>query len=363
MKTERGNAFTLVNLSEKESKNLLVFDLIRSRAVVSRTDISKDTGINMVSISNYTKSFVDSGLLYDRGPDVSTGGRKPELMELASGDAGVIGITLNGPDAEAVLTDLNAKTLDKKRAPAADIISLSAEISAAAGSKGMKIKAVGVGSCGSASPELLGSVSDAAKAPTFTGSNICCAAFAERALNAGASSGNMLYVRSSLAECVLIKDGELVASGDERWPEAGYLRPWGEKLSAENMAKKEVARGVGTKIVHIAGAEIKSITEDSVIEAMKQDDEVASGIISSVAVNMGLRIAYLINIFTPKAVVIGGGIEKAGDALISGIKKMVARLAHASIAKKVSIVPSALGPDGPALGAAALAVRELFLRS
>lgn len=363
MKIERGEKFTLTGLSEKESKNLLVLDLIKSKGVISRTDISKITGINMVSVSNYIKSFMDKGLLYDKGPDVSTGGRKPELIELATGGDGALGINITGDAADVALTDLSSRPVEKRRSAAGDVLKAAEGLSAAADSRGMKIMAVGIGSGGSDIRTVVKKLSDAIKAPVFSGSGVYCAAFGERSPDNKKYYDKALYVHSSLGECVLIKDRELIGPSDEPKENTGYLRAWGARLSAEAMAKQEVEKGVGTRIVHIAGADLNKITEASVIEALKEGDEVAGGIMESVGINLGLRIAYLVNIFAPKAVIIGGGIEAAGEAVLSGIRRTVARLAHSSRSKNISIIPSALGPDGVALGASALAVRELFLRS
>lgn len=363
MKIERDEKFTFTGLSDKESKNLAIFDLIKLKNIISRTDISKDTGINMVSVSNYIKSFMDKGLLYDRGPDVSTGGRKPELLEITTGDWGALGININRDGADAVLTDLRARPVEKKHSAVGDIPKMAGELCESAKIREIKIKAVGIGFEGGEAESLLKGVGDAVNAPVFAGRNIYCAAFGERVFGANASCDGVLYAHSSLGECVIIKDREIIGSSDKPEETTKYLRPWGELLSAETMAKDEVRKGVGTKIVHIVGADIKKITESVVIEALKEADEVAGGIIESVGINLGLRIAYLVNIFAPRTVIIGGGIEKAGEAVLGSIKRMVAKLAHSSKSKNISIISSALGSDGAALGASALAIRELFLRS
>ena len=87
-KTEikRSNLFKLKGLSEKEIKNLEVLELISKKGVISRTDISKITGINIVSISNYIKDYIDRKLVDEKGLDVSSGGRKPELVELPTNE-------------------------------------------------------------------------------------------------------------------------------------------------------------------------------------------------------------------------------------------------------------------------------------
>ena len=169
MKIERDKNFTFTGLSDKESKNLAIFDLIKAKNIISRTDISKDTGINMVSVSNYIKSFMDKGLLYDRGPDVSTGGRKPELLEITTGDWGALGININKGGADAVLTDLRARSVEKRHSAVGDIPKMAGELCESAMTREIKIKAVGIGFEGGESESLLKGVGDAVNAPVFLG--------------------------------------------------------------------------------------------------------------------------------------------------------------------------------------------------
>ena len=259
--------------------------------------------------------------------------------------------------------------IEKKRVSAADALSASDALAKAVNSGPAKIKAIGIAgsasleSSGSVNPSIAATLGASLKVPVFSGNTIQAAAFAEKFYNDVTSPADLLYVHSGLGACVAAKNFELLSYGDNPKEQTKYLRPWGERLSAQKLARDEVAKGVGTNIVHIAGADIKNITEEVVIEASKQGDEVASGIIESIGVNLGLRIAYLVNIFAPKAVVIAGGIEKAEAIILPGIKKMVKRLSKKEFAKNLVIKSSILGQDGAALGAAALAVRELFIRA
>jgi glucokinase len=89
----------------------------------------------------------------------------------------------------------------------------------------------------------------------------------------------------------------------------------------------------------------------------------ALNIVESVALNMGLRIAYIVNLFNPQLVIVGGGPEKAGDMFFGPARKMVGKLAFRKHAQSIKIIPGALGEDAVSLGAAALAARELFLKA
>ena len=69
-------------LSDKQRKNLSILELIVKHGPISRTEISRQTGLNIVTISNYINEFIDGELVAEKGFDVSTGGRRPTLVEL-----------------------------------------------------------------------------------------------------------------------------------------------------------------------------------------------------------------------------------------------------------------------------------------
>ena len=106
-------------LSEKERRNLDILEAIRKAGRISRSDISKITGFNIVTVSNYLNEYIKKGLVFESGLDVSTGGRKPELVELNPGYCYTIGIDC-GPvhiteeaTMDAVLMDVTAKIIAK----------------------------------------------------------------------------------------------------------------------------------------------------------------------------------------------------------------------------------------------------------
>ena len=82
MAVRKEYTFTYKDISERKRKNLAILDCIRRKGEVSRSDISKESGINIVSVSNYIMSYIKKGLVLECGRDVSTGGRRPELVRL-----------------------------------------------------------------------------------------------------------------------------------------------------------------------------------------------------------------------------------------------------------------------------------------
>lgn len=385
MKTERTNLFTLSLLSEKEKKSLEILDLLSMKETISRTEISKITGINIVSISNYIKHYIDKKLILETGLDASTGGRKPELMELNEKGVRVIGLDIGNTALKVVMTDLGLNILEKAETTVPDIKDVETEavrlIEEVVGKHGIlvnDISVIGIGGSGDNAVSLASALEKRLGTKSFVGDEIRCAAFGEKRLGSGTDVKNFLYIYSDLGRGVVIKDNEYLETGnpagEARFSENAdsgialseklkYLSPWNESFGITYVARKEVSRGIGTKIVALANGQLGNITQEVVMEAAKQNDEVASGIVENAGINLGLRIAYLVNLFSPQVVILGGGVEASGDFILNPIRKMVRQFAFAKYSNAVKIMPAVLGKDAVSLGAAALGIREIFLRT
>jgi glucokinase len=142
-----------------------------------------------------------------------------------------------------------------------------------------------------------------------------------------------------------------------------YLRPWGVDLGIVHEAKKAVDKGMATEILGMAKGDPKKIASSSVIDAAKKGDKLAIDIIGNAGKNLGVRVAYMVNMLNPDIIIIGGGIEKAGDVLMDPLKATMRKYAFEEPASVVKVVPSLLGEDAVVLGAAALAAREIFIQA
>ena len=76
---------------------------------------------------------------------------------------------------------------------------------------------------------------------------------------------------------------------------------------------------------------------------------------------MGHKAAFLVNLFNPDVLIIGGGIEIGGAVLIDGIRETVKRLSIPEATDKLRIVPSSLEDSGVPLGAAAFVAQNYFI--
>lgn len=392
MDTKTEGLFHYRTLSDKERKNLVILELIRKKGPISRTEISRLTDINIVSISNYVKDYVDKNIVLETGCDVSSGGRRPELVELNTKGVFVIGLDIGSSKIIAALADLTINVLAKTESSVPTgteevitnkAIELIQELIKKLNADVSKIKAIGIGSSGTPSRLMDTRIAVQKKfgVNTFIGSDAACAAFGEKKLNPQADVEDLLYMYSDVGCGIIVRGdiyfgaggnaGETKISREHISKEeemvffrtTQYLRPWGEDLGITQMAKREIEKGVGTNIVACAKGNTKNINTDVVVEAAIQNDDVAVDIIRNAGMNLGIRIAYLVNLFNPEVVVIGGGIEKAQDFILDPIRKTVKKLAFSEQANIVKIIPGAMGENSVSLGAASLAIREVFLKA
>jgi glucokinase len=89
-------------------------------------------------------------------------------------------------------------------------------------------------------------------------------------------------------------------------------------------------------------------------------DRDAAELLTLVGSRLGVGIASLVNIFNPELVVIGGGAAEAADIILGEARRVVLARALSPQNEEVRIVPAHHGPDAGVLGAAALAITELF---
>jgi predicted NBD/HSP70 family sugar kinase len=74
---------------------------------------------------------------------------------------------------------------------------------------------------------------------------------------------------------------------------------------------------------------------------------------------LGLGLTSLINLVSPRRVVIGGGIALAGELLLEPARRVVQRSAYPPVHRSAEIVPSELSDLSGAYGAAAMVFHDI----
>jgi len=145
-----------------------------------------------------------------------------------------------------------------------------------------------------------------------------------------------------------------------------HVAPYGIRGVDLGIVKK--ARGLadkkeGVMILELAGNKKEQITMEIVFAASEKQDKMAGKILIDAAHWLGIKVAYLVNVFNPQVVAVGGGLEKAGNVFMEALKDCVKVYAYEESFNAVRIMPSFLGKDAVSIGAASLGVRELFINA
>ena len=405
--------------TEKERRNLAILDIIRRTREISRAEISRITHLNIVTISNYLDDYVNKGIVLEKGLDVSSGGRRPELLELNPKYGYALGIDLGAQHITeescmiAVIMDTAGKVVAKAKAKKDEmsqerfiikITDIAGEVLKRSGLGKDRIKGIGIGIWGVLDrykgttryavekggifnyTMLQSALENEFGVPTLVEHDATAGALGEKWIGLGLNTEaeNIIYMCSD-SGCGLILNGELYygsgrsagelninppiegAVDDNCW--AGYdhgcaLRSRGIDLGVTSRAVYNFSKNkeMDSKILSGAGGDISKVTFNIIVEAARSQDRFALKLLTDAGDYLGAKIAFLINIFNPDAVVIGRGIEKAGDAFMDAVRSGLKKWAYEESLKVARVLPTSLGEDSIACGASALVMQQIFAR-
>ncbi|HEY2932298.1 MAG TPA: ROK family protein [Acidobacteriota bacterium] len=93
------------------------------------------------------------------------------------------------------------------------------------------------------------------------------------------------------------------------------------------------------------------------LEDVKRGDAVASSIWLKSVQDLAAAVASLINILDPEAVIIGGGVARAGEVLFEPLNRFLDKYEWRPSGVRVKLLPATLGDFSGALGAARFAMQ------
>ncbi|MDP4164818.1 MAG: ROK family protein, partial [Bacillota bacterium] len=94
------------------------------------------------------------------------------------------------------------------------------------------------------------------------------------------------------------------------------------------------------------------ITAKDVIDAARNGDETAVGVMEEVSFHLGLALANIGNTLNPEKIVLGGGVSRAGEVLLDGVKFNFDKFAFPRVKQSTQISVATLGNDAGVIGAA-----------
>jgi predicted NBD/HSP70 family sugar kinase len=394
-----------IELNDHEKKNLQILDTIRKRGPIARAEISRLIGLNIVTVTSYVDQYIKKGVIKEVGIDVSSGGRKPTLVDLNPSAIYTIGVGLNIVDMMAVLCNLKGEIVFsvKKDRPLqagealvhsmtelVDELILKSKVDTA------KVHGIGIGIPGifnrdtssvrwpvglldedlSISVSIHGIFEEKFGIPTVVDNDANAAVFGEEWYGKGLGVQHAIYLYSGNG-CGFMINGQIYRGANgcagewlfdierdnplpalvESYKSGVWSIDLGVALKAQGMQKENP----NSKIYEIVKGDAKQITIMTVVRAAEQGDALANRLLKEAGNRLGHKAAFLVNLFNPEILIIGGGIEVGGAVLLDAVRETVKRMAIPEATEKLRVIPSQLGENGVALGTAALVAQNYFI--
>jgi glucokinase len=119
-------------------------------------------------------------------------------------------------------------------------------------------------------------------------------------------------------------------------------------------AREGMEAGAETVLRELVDDDLDALTAETVYEGVVLGDAYATEVMNDTAKILGVGLANLINVLNPDAVVITGGVTRAGDHLFVPLRAEIRRRAFRSAQQVCDIRPAALPETSGVVGAAAV---------
>ncbi|MFA4984149.1 MAG: ROK family transcriptional regulator [Candidatus Omnitrophota bacterium] len=398
--------------SEKERRNIRILEILRKKGPISRPDISKEIGINVVTVSNYIDDFLKNKLVYEKELDVSEGGRRPTLIELNPHGGYIIGVGLNLMNMVGLLVDLKGNILTKTQIarPRANVkeiaecvLEIIREILKRSKQYTANIKGIGVGIAGlinkkdgsihwpqrmdhyytyaSVDLSLAELIEKEFDLPVLIENDATCACFGEQWMDVEREFRNVIYMFSGVG-CGIIINGEIYTGTNGYAGEVSiynyreddlfnckpgnncFLKRWEADLGITEDLKTVFSRDhrAAEKFFKLTSVDATRLELKTILSASQENDPSSVAALERAAKRLGIKVAYLVNLLNPETVIIGGGLEYAGERFLETVNSTVRDWAFREETQDLRIIYSALKENAVAVGAASLVAQKIFAR-
>jgi len=134
----------------------------------------------------------------------------------------------------------------------------------------------------------------------------------------------------------------------------GCLEAVASRIAIAAEVAKLAARGDAPSVLADCGTDIGKIRSGAIAKAVAAGETMVEGVVRHAAYQVGIAVANLINVLSPEAVVLGGGlVEAMPDLYLGEVRQAVKDHAMPFLRKDVRIIPAQLADDATVKGAAA----------
>lgn len=212
--------------------------------------------------------------------------------------------------------------------------------------------------------------------PVFVENDASTAALGEKWLGAGREFDSfiLLTLGTGIGGGIIYK-GELlnvasevghmsIEGGGKKCPCGNYgcLELYASARAITGFATKAIEAGTESILKEYCSGNIYKLTPEDIYKAAFEGDPLARETLKEAGKYLGVGIANLINIMSPDAVLLAGGLIGAWDIYITEAIKEASKRTIKSLFETIRIIPTQLGDDAGILGASRLVFHEEISR-
>lgn len=375
-------------------RNIVAYMAVNGKSTLA--ELTQELHISIPTITKLVNELVEENLVMEKGKIETNGGRRPNIFGLTNSTIYFAGANISRDNIQFVITDIHNNIIfeDTQRDFVLEDTPQSLDMICQAlerfiGNCGIdrgKILGLGVCIAGRVNPNtgrsymyfnsneqsLSEIIEEKMQIRTILENDTRARCYAEYNNDGNAKQEqNMLYLHLGRGVAIgIVMDGKLYYGKSGFAGEFGHtpffdneiICACGKKgcleteisgISIENKIVKLIQQGVNT-ILRDKFERGENIHIDDIIAAAKNDDNLSIELIEEAGEKAGKSIAFLINIFNPQTVIIGGNLSRAGDYIMLPLKAATNKYSLNLVYKDTKFRLSQMGENAGALGAAML---------
>ena len=383
----------------------VVLRTIRERGPISRTHLAREVGLSNPTVNNVTNFLLNQGYIYENSPSEDDRSRqrgpRPLLFSFR-GDLGyVLGADVGADKIVVLVADLEGKVVSSEHQPTstAKPIEVLNELRQAMTSAlrrarvgKRRLKAVSIGTPGVVDGgvvrlaprvrdweglDLADELGPSLGCAVLVENEVHLSTLAERWRGAARGIDDALYVKLGVGVgAALLINGEIYGGAGGAAGEIGYLPIFHNSRVAEGgpgpfeaavggnayarLGRQAALTTSGARLRDLARGDPNAVDAEIVFAAAEMGDAAARRIVEKLTGLLARGIAAATVLLDPAAVIIGGGLSRAGDTLVHPLARHLGQILPAP----PQLILSSLGDEAVALGAVKLATefaeRQLF---
>jgi glucokinase len=299
----------------------------------------------------------------------------------------VIGVDLGGTNIRAALVDKDGKVMNKAKAPTGEdpLSVLFKLLEPVYADKAQEIAGIGIAVAGLIDREhgvvirspnipkldgvnLKSEIADRYKTPVVVENDANAAAYGEKSSGAGKDVKNfimftlgtgigagiifhdkLLPVAAEIGHISINADGPQCPCGN-----VGCLELYASATAIIGNTIAELEKGSSSILKDFNNGNFYKVKAKDIYNAALEGDPLARNVLREAGKGLGIGIANIINIMSPDAIILTGGLMGAWNIYIESAIKEASKRALKELYGKVQIIASTLGDDAGLIGAAHL---------